>query len=301
MINLFNNIKNNKRFIYFISTLIGLVCIMYAYNQIKAYSNQIDLLSVYSNNLVILFLLIIVYSTSHFTISYSWGYLVNKQSYGLGFIKIFLWHSSTQIFKYLPGFFFQHLGRHVTGTRIGISNERMIKALLYDIIFVILAVIPFIMPALIYYFFNLNNKIFFLMPIIFILMFFGIKKFFFINNGVKFHLVFLGFFLTSAIFFLVFSSCMLLVTKSYISPDLIIYLGMIYILAWIIGVLAIGIPAGIGVREGAAIFFTQNIDYEGSILSAIILMRIISVVGDILIFLATSPLSSQIFRKEDNI
>jgi uncharacterized membrane protein YbhN (UPF0104 family) len=93
---------------------------------------------------------------------------------------------------------------------------------------------------------------------------------------------------------------MLLVTTSYISPDLIIYLGMIYILAWIIGMLAIGIPAGIGVREGAAIFFTQNIDYEGSILSAIILMRIISIVGDIIIFIATSPLSNQIFRKGHN-
>ncbi len=74
---------------------------------------------------------------------------------------------------------------------------------------------------------------------------------------------------------------------------LVIELCGAYILAWLIGLVTPGAPAGAGVRELALLFFFKGVIGETDLLMAVILGRVITVVGDLGFFGFTSLLKKR--------
>jgi hypothetical protein len=60
---------------------------------------------------------------------------------------------------------------------------------------------------------------------------------------------------------------------------------MIYVLAWLIGMLTVGVPAGIGVREAVMIYFLNNLLNQNEVIILVILMRAVCIVGDLIAFM----------------
>ena len=61
-------------------------------------------------------------------------------------------------------------------------------------------------------------------------------------------------------------------------------LGGGYILAWLVGLLTPGAPAGVGVREAVLLFMLRGCLPESDLLLAIILARVVTVFGDLIFF-----------------
>ncbi|MCL2827756.1 MAG: hypothetical protein FWD99_03375 [Oscillospiraceae bacterium] len=58
----------------------------------------------------------------------------------------------------------------------------------------------------------------------------------------------------------------------------------LFILSWLAGFLAPGVPSGIGVREAVLLMFLAGTLNEGILLSAVILHRVLTVVGDVMAY-----------------
>jgi uncharacterized membrane protein YbhN (UPF0104 family) len=56
------------------------------------------------------------------------------------------------------------------------------------------------------------------------------------------------------------------------------------VLAWLAGLVTPGAPAGMGVRELVLLFMLNGIVIEEDLLMAIVLSRIVTVMGDVLYF-----------------
>ena len=55
----------------------------------------------------------------------------------------------------------------------------------------------------------------------------------------------------------------------------------LYLLAWLVGFLTPGAPSGLGIREAIMLLFISGMVYESILLSAIVVHRVIAVVGDV--------------------
>jgi hypothetical protein len=59
-----------------------------------------------------------------------------------------------------------------------------------------------------------------------------------------------------------------------------------YVVAWLAGLVTPGAPAGVGVREMLLLLFLKGLVSEIDLLLVVLLGRLVSVVGDLLFFLA---------------
>lgn len=86
---------------------------------------------------------------------------------------------------------------------------------------------------------------------------------------------------TGFVFVLTFA----LATGSFDIPMLSAVIGA-YVVAWTVGFLTPGAPAGLGVREAALLFLLKDVAPESVVLLAAALMRAINIGGDFALFLA---------------
>lgn len=100
--------------------------------------------------------------------------------------------------------------------------------------------------------------------------------------------------MTFAMMFLCVSSglfiavCVVVVPGLLGNDDSVIELGVVYVLAWLAGVLTPGAPAGMGVRELVLLGLLKDTLREADLLMAILLSRGVTILGDALLYLAVS-------------
>ena len=73
--------------------------------------------------------------------------------------------------------------------------------------------------------------------------------------------------------------------ESQFSPQIWLLIGGSYIIAWLVGLVTPGAPAGAGVRELILLLLLKSIVKEADLLVAVVLGRIITVLGDVLFFM----------------
>lgn len=66
-----------------------------------------------------------------------------------------------------------------------------------------------------------------------------------------------------------------------------------YIVAWLVGLVTPGAPAGVGVRELILLLLLKGLVAEVDLLMAVLLGRLVTVGGDILFFVATASISAK--------
>ena len=65
-------------------------------------------------------------------------------------------------------------------------------------------------------------------------------------------------------------------------------LGGAYVLAWLVGLVTPGAPAGVGIRELVLLFVLKGVIPETDLLLAVVMGRVVTIFGDVLYFLNTS-------------
>ena len=106
-------------------------------------------------------------------------------------------------------------------------------------------------------------------------------------DGYVFQVVFLT--ISGTTFFLV----VLTASPSEIS---LVYFPLIvgaFIASWLFGLITPGLPAGLGLREAGLLFFLENYFSNEVLITAVLLMRVITVCGDIIFFFISAMFLSK--------
>ena len=166
----------NADLFYILSFIIFCLCIFYTIEEIIT-TLDIEKLGTVLNKNFFLFLTSILFATSHIFFSLAWKHLINNDSKDFSSKNSVTWHSYSQIFKYLPEPFLQHLGRHGIGLRMGINNKILIQSAVLDLIISSLAAVPYSFTAIIYFYFYTNIFTIVLLPLTALLIFYLINFF----------------------------------------------------------------------------------------------------------------------------
>ena len=189
----------------------------------------------------------------------------------------------SQLAKYIPGNIFHFAGRQAMGMAKGLPALPLLRSTVWDLASQYAAGILFIFPAMPAY---LPGMPTFVGVVAFILAvaasLFLVRRFAdaFIMAAFCSHLIFLT---LSGLTF----SVVLQVSLGGQMPDGLARISVCgaFILAWLIGGVTPGAPAGAGVREMVLLFLFNGRVPEGPLLMAILLSRGVTVVGDVVFYL----------------
>ena len=235
--------------------------------------------------------------------AYNWCRILSCfTSFRVSFIATFYVYAKSNLAKYLPGNIAHYVGRQVFGYSLGITQEKIVSATIFEIIYMVVA-------ATLLSFIFMGRKLFeiasSLLPhikivvliaiLIFILLLIGAIIYFVIkrNTIIKQVLLFLKakeFWLTSILVIILYCCTFIMngvMLTSIIGLNITLNISKIgfiiaaSIISWLIGFITPGVPGGIGVRESVLILILSPLLPNGIILLAALLQRIVMILGDI--------------------
>ncbi|CNF64157.1 lysylphosphatidylglycerol synthase domain-containing protein [Yersinia frederiksenii] len=275
-----------KQAISYIGTtlsLIGLIFIalkLYSYGAVAIFSSY----SIF--DWTIISGLVLVYTLANILLSIAWWHILS----GLGINVSYYWavrtYAISQITKYLPGNIFQFVGRQALGMAKGLPTWLLAKSSFLEILFMAFCCTifgVFLLPV----FINSNYINVWICLLFFLLIFssvFIILRKYLNPKFINALLCYIGFLVISSLLFL---TLIFLQNKSFRVVDVsnVFILCSAYIVAWFIGLITPGAPAGVGVRELVLLFILNGIIEENNLLSVILLGRLITIGGDVFFYI----------------
>lgn len=225
--------------------------------------------------------------------------------------SIFIYCKSN-LYKYLPGNIFHYIGRNEVAFNNGVSHGVVIAATIAEIILIaISAVITAIIFAGQYAIkwatdnYATEEVVVFVALLILILLagvvlyklnsekisaeYIRLTNNIRLSDAIIFIMVYMiSFILNGVMFILVLYSLGGVLSVSLLLP----VIGM-YTLSWLIGFITPGAPAGLGIREAIMSALLFDIVAAEFVISAVVLYRIITILGDVVSFLIVFQLSRQ--------
>lgn len=269
-----------KRYLHFIGSFLAVVAVIYVLYELTQYQHQIDFSRFNIGNWILIAFLIITYGFGNLLLAFSWREILAKLSQPLTLSRTIRIYGLSQLAKYLPGNVFHIAGRQALGMAQGIGASTLLKSTIWELTLI----------ALVGSFFGVL-----VLPIIFgtftselsISLFLAVLSLgvwstysFFGPNILLSYIYYLLFLFLSGLIFLVLLS---IVSGDFQSNSLFIVAA--FVIAWLIGLITPGAPAGIGVREFVLLFLLKGIISEADILLAVIMGRLVTVLGDLIFYL----------------
>ncbi len=186
-----------------------------------------------------------------------------------------------QLAKYVPGNIFHLAGRQALGMAVGLPGLALAKSVMWELgLFACSgAFFGCLAAALIWA--DLSGAI---LPV----------SFFAISSGAvaalrRFWSPAIGSAFACQIFFLTISSAVFVGALALSAPLSVTFSTYVaicaaYVIAWLAGLVTPGAPAGVGVRELVLLFLLKGMVDESDLLLAVVLGRVVTVLGDFLFF-----------------
>ncbi|MGR9053970.1 MAG: hypothetical protein ACU84J_15105, partial [Gammaproteobacteria bacterium] len=247
-------------------------------------------------------LAIVIYAAANYLLAFAWLYLLKYDGRCRPNPHVVLdIYGKSQIAKYVPGNVLHIGSRHLLGRANGIAHHVLAFAALYEIAGLMTAAALITLCSLQ----ALNRELPLLQwlafgsPLILIgYLFFPvllgrlrIKTFTDVPQHKRKLLVPL---LCYGLFFLLAGCALLLLLSAHdadITPKLLSVSLPAFAIAWSIGFITPGAPSGIGIREGTLILLLGTLMAHDSVILAVILFRLVTVLGDCL-FLALTRINN---------
>lgn len=243
---------------------------------------------------IILFTLAVVYS------GLLWGRIVEDLTQkSLPRKEAIRVHISSWLLKYVPGQAGSYINKVAWGAKQGYSKKVITITFIYENAFLTLASVALSLPVLGLFYSDVSSNTSLFVPLLLVvalLPFLSKKVFFKLFNTVFKKLrnqtidekYFLGtkklieYFLRFMIPRVITAAAFIFVAASFlhITPDMYIGLGAIYVLAGIVGLLAIFVPSGLGVREAVIVLLARNYFPTETAIALSLLARLYGTVGD---------------------
>lgn len=226
--------------------------------------------------------LALLYGLSNILLALAWRDILNHCQLDIKSAWVIRTYGISQLAKYIPGNIFQIAGRQALGMASGLPSKGILKSNIYELMLIAIAgstsiwlALPIIFPSIPF----LAGLILTLVNMAGIYILLRIYLSQYLSTAFMFQTLFL---IISSIIFVTILS--LINNGQYIDYISYIYIGATYIIAWLAGLITPGSPAGVGIRELVIIFLLKNIIPESDLLLAVVLGRVVTVIGDIIFY-----------------
>jgi len=273
-----------RRYLHGLGSFLALGGLVFVGFRLHGYSSDLDFERITIATVCCIAVLACIYGFANILHALAWRHILLH----LGAPVPHLWsvkvYGISQLAKYLPGNVFQFAGRQSLGMADGIDSGKLLKSTVWEISLLVCAGSSFAVLGMPFFWHALSPQTgLFLWAGTVVLACFGLRKF--IGPPVS-----AAFFLQT-LFLVVSAGTFVLLLFAIEGTNAFVLefwpsLGGGYILAWLVGLLTPGAPAGVGVREAVLLFMLRGCLPESDLLLAIILARVVTVFGDLLFFFA---------------
>lgn len=273
--------KKLLKYANLIGSLLSVVALIFVYFRFKSYINNISLSYINTKNITLLIILIIIYFIFNNLLAGAWYKLLIFYKQNISFKTAKNIFGISQINKYIPGNIFQFAGRQFLGLAQGLDGKVLLQSSVWEIGLLSLA-------GLLYSFICVGLYLKINYYLIFTIFTIGLIFSFIVTLKISYSIF------NAFVFYILFTfgagilfSILLIVISSNFELNFqnLIFIITAYILAWLIGMLTPGAPAGIGVREVILLFLTNGMIPEAELLVVITLGRLMTITGDFIFYL----------------
>ncbi len=275
-----------KRMAHFSGNLLAIAGCVFVVLRLNEYHSQLDLSRFTVVHWVIILALALTYGLGNAFLAMSWRNLLQYFGVTTAPLVTIRIYGLTLLAKYIPGNIMHLVGRQAMGISVGIGGKALVKASLWEIGLIAITGLLFAILVLPQLFDTVTISMAMLGFVTIVFLVIGTLKHYASPIVVKAFLGHLAFLITSCTIFI----CLLILSTDAGTLDASNYLlvGAAFVVAWVIGLLTPGAPAGIGIRELILVFLLTGLVGESNLLVAVLLSRIVTVVGDIVFFMYAS-------------
>jgi len=270
----------------FLGNLLALSSISFVIYHLYGYSSQVNFtnFTVFVWGVVILFTFI--YGLSNIILAFAWLKLLTYFGEKPQTYWALQTYSTSQLAKYLPGNVFHFASRQALGVTAGISGKALLKSVIWELGLISICGLLFfclILPLLNAHF---TVPIAFGLFIVSVVIILGLTDHY-LNSKIWPILAMYGSFLF--ISGLLFCGLFKFIPHVYCAIESIPWYCLLligaYVVAWLIGLVVPGAPAGAGIRELVLLFLLRGQVDQASLLMMMVLGRMVTVGGDLFFFL----------------
>lgn len=269
-----------------IGNIIAVAGLIFVALRLYEHGETVDFAQIDLKRWLVVLGMVLVYGVASFMLAFAWRELLSQFGVDVSRGWAFRVYGVSQIAKYVPGNVFHLAGRQSMGMSSGVAAVPLLKSSIWELcliagtgsLFGVLA-LPHLFQLV-----SINTAV-----VIFIVscVLVGLCLFYvslFLGRTFCWHLFFLS------------VAGMIFVGLLHLFADVAVPWSLLcgsYVLAWLIGLITPGAPAGVGVRELVLLFLLRGLVSESDLIFAVLMGRIVTVGGDI-VFFVVSALSSAI-------
>lgn len=277
-----------------VGAFLGLAGVVFVGIRLHGYAGEIDLHRMTAGSYIAIAALASLCGASNLLLALGWRRLMHYAGVPVSRSWAIHTYAVSQLAKYVPGNIFQFAGRQAIGLAAGIANGPLARSTVYELAFVIVGGFlfsPLVLPLALIGLPNSFGWISFVLAMaiaLWLAMRIGGADF---GAAAILYLVFLA--LSGVVFAAAFD-------LAGGSGRIALYpaIAGAYVIAWLVGLVTPGAPAGIGIREAILMVLLGGLGAEPVILLAVVIGRTITVLGD-LFFFAGGQIAGRLYRTGD--
>ena len=275
-----------KQALHWLGSALAVAGVVFVVLRLNDYSSELDFSRLNSRTWLIVGVLAFVYGLANILLALAWRNLLmhfGADVKQLWAVKIY---GLSQLAKYVPGNIMHLASRQAMGQAAGVAGWSLVKSTFWELglmatagAFFFILVIPRFLHGITL---QMAVAIFFC-TILFAGL--GLARFLDLKvlRAFAYYIIFL--FISG----LIFTGVLFLIAESSpLTPSVALMFCSTFVVAWLIGLITPGAPAGIGVRELILVMLLKGLAPESELLLAVLLSRIVTVSGDVCFFLLAS-------------
>jgi len=279
-----------KRVLHWGGGMLAVFGVLFVALRFREYNDQLDFSRLSAKTWLLIVGLALTYSTASLALSMAWRNILKYLGTTISRPFAIGTHGISQLAKYVPGNIFHLAGRQAIGMAAGIPAMSLAKSTVWELGLLTLAgslcaglTLPLIWSAI-------PVMLSLIIVALVIVATCSILRHFFdsnISKALVFQVIFL---LVSGVVFAIF-----LYLSSSVKIPFIIFPALCgaYTIAWLVGFVTPGSPAGVGVRELVLLFLLKTIVVESELLLVVVLGRATTVLGDLCYFSIATLIGSK--------
>ncbi|CAG9175544.1 hypothetical protein LMG23992_02985 [Cupriavidus laharis] len=278
-----------RRILHGAGSVLALIGIVFVGLRLHTYLLDLDLSRITLLVWSFIAMFSLIYSSANFLLALAWWHLLRYLGCSptrLGTIRVY---GISQLAKYVPGNIFHLAGRQALGMAEGISAGILVKSTIWELGLIASAgtlsiwlILPLLLPNLFPDFPEIKGVLLMLVNTALLVGF--LYRTFDRQPTLSFIWQIFFLLLSGAIFVALLE---LIADTKGLGAQHWLMIGGAYIAAWLVGLVTPGAPAGVGVREMILLFLLKDIVVDRDLLIAILLGRLVTVVGDLIFFFVT--------------
>lgn len=287
----------SKKLTEFFGTVLGVFGVGFvAVKAVEYYDELGSSLSFTTFQVVALFLLTLAFFALNLFLAFGWYKICIAGKLEINFLSALQIYAKSQLAKYVPGNIFQFLGRQALMSAKDYRNKDVARTTFLELSILAVAGSLFFLPLAAMLLFSFSTILTVLFFAGLVLSFLAVLKAVSNMNWVWSFLSYFTFLLGTGFIFVL---TIYVFAGQALTSQKFVLITVSYVVAWLLGLLTPGAPAGLGIREAVLLFLLKDIMPESALLLSILISRFINVLADILFYAAGYTLSFLTPLKEE--